>query len=218
MNQLERLQDFYRNGTDPEFSPDPNHNFIVSQPPGGERVFLLPGHFYTFLALNPVGPDDVPTWDEYEIMRNPSIRDSETMKKYPQRLPYYDNRPIFLALSQDGWAIDVKIMSQALRKKFVRTYLMRMERPIANCFTDGELLPIRQRQLNPFLGINAQMIKTITGIPEIKYDLLINKYNRDQMRNLTLIDWPDVPKLHLANYSTDKTISARSQFSLFEIK
>jgi hypothetical protein len=83
---------------------------------------------------------------------------------------------------------------------------------------DGELLPFNKRPIRPFLGINPLLVKTITGIPDMKYSLLVNKYNREQMRNLTLIDWDQVPKLHLANYSTDKTISARSAFSLFELK
>ena len=219
MTSLDKLQDFYKNGVDPDFKPEPNHVFVNMTQRGGDKVYLFPGHFYTFLNLNPVGPDTVPTWDEYEILRNPSLRDKTIVDKYKgQRLPYYDNRPIFLALSQDGWALNIKVMSQFMRKRFVRTYLNRMERPIINCFQDGELMEFTKRPLAPFLAINSQMVKTITGIPDLKYELLVNKYSREQMRNLTLIDWPDVPKLHLPNYSTDKMISARSQFSLFEIK
>lgn len=219
MTQLEKLQDFYLKGTDPEFSPNPNHVFMNMNQVGGEKVILFPGHFYSFLSLYPVGPDQIPTWDEYEMMKNPSLRDQDLIKKYKgQKLPYYDNRPIFLALSADGWGINVKVMSQFVRKKFIRTYLNRMSTALQGCFDDGELLPFSKRNLRPFLGVDAQMVKTVTGIPDMKYGLLVNKYNREHMRNLTLIDWDQVPNLHLANYSTDKTISARSAFSLFELK
>jgi hypothetical protein len=63
-----------------------------------------------------------------------------------------------------------------------------------------------------------RLVKAIIGMPEFKLNLLVNKYNREKMRNLTLVDWDDVPKLPLVNYSTDRMISARSNFSLFEIK
>jgi hypothetical protein len=87
------------------------------------------------------------------------------------------------------------------------------------CFKEGELLPIRQRpSLNSFLSVNLGFIKQVSGLDDLKFNLLVNKYNREQMRNLTLIDWDTVPNLHLANYSTDRLISTRSSFSLFEIK
>lgn len=221
MTQLESLQNFYQNGVDPEFSPNPNHIFMNTTR-GGDRTILIPGHFYSFLQLDPVGPDQVPTWDEYEIMRNPSTRDLDKLAKYKTTRPFYDNLPIFLALSDDGWGLNVKIMAQPLRKMFIRTYLRTMSDALERCYDRGTLADfnerLRNKTVSPFLRVNSGFIKTISGIPDIKFNLLVNKYNREKMRNLTLIDWNDVPKLHLANYSTDKTISARSSFSLFEIK
>jgi hypothetical protein len=97
-----------------------------------------------------------------------------------------------------------------------------MSTPLANCFEDGNLMEfnkrIRERAVAPFFTVDTTFIKTLLGMPDIKFNLLVNKYNREKMRNLTLIDWDTVPNLHLANYSTDRTISARSSFSLFEIK
>jgi hypothetical protein len=219
MSTLDKIRDFYRNGTDPEFSPQPNHVFTNHSQKGGDRVYLLPGHFYSFLNLTPIGPDQVPTIDEYEILRNPSLRDQSLVSKYKIRLPYYDNQPIFLALDQYGLGLNIKIMSQFLRKRFIRTYMLRMQPALDLCFKEGELLPIRQRpSLNSFLSVNLGFIKQVSGLDDLKFNLLVNKYNREQMRNLTLIDWDTVPNLHLANYSTDRLISTRSSFSLFEIK
>lgn len=221
MNQLEKIQDFYQNGTDPDFTPNPNHIFM-NMNRGGDRTILIPGHFYTHMELEPVGPDQVPTWDEYELLRYPSLKDAALAAKYRVKKPYYDNRPIFLALSPDGLGLNVKLMSQPLRKRFIRAYLNRMGTPLANCFEDGNLMEfnkrIRERTVAPFFMVDTTFIKTLLGMPDIKFNLLVNKYNREKMRNLTLIDWDTVPNLHLANYSTDKTISARSSFSLFEIK
>lgn len=221
MTQLEKIQDFYQNGTDPDFSPNPNHVFMNTTR-GGDRTILIPGHFYTHLELEPIGPDQVPTWDEYELLKYPSVKDAALAAKYRVKKPYYDNRPIFLALSPDGLGLNVKLMSQPLRKMFIRTYLNRMSVPLANCFEDGNLMEfnkrIRERTVAPFFMVDTTFVKTVLGMPDIKFNLLVNKYNREKMRNLTLIDWDTVPNLHLANYSTDKTISARSSFSLFEIK
>lgn len=221
MNQLEKIQDFYQNGTDPDFTPNPNHVFM-NMNRGGDRTILIPGHFYTHMELEPIGPDQVPTWDEYELLRYPSVKDAALAAKYRVKKPYYDNRPIFLALSPDGLGLNVKLMSQPLRKMFIRTYLNRMSAPLVNCFEDGNLMEfnkrIRERTIAPFFMVDTTFVKTVLGMPDIKFNLLVNKYNREKMRNLTLIDWDTVPNLHLANYSTDKTISARSSFSLFEIK
>jgi hypothetical protein len=155
-------------------------------------------------------------------MRNPSTRDLDKSAKYKTTRPFYDNLPIFLALSDDGWGLNVKIMAQPLRKLFIKTYLIIMDTALERCYDQGTLTDfnerLRNKTVSPFLRVNSDFIKTISGIPDIKFNLLVNKYNREKMRNLTLIDWNDVPKLHLANYSTDKTISARSSFSLFEIK
>lgn len=221
MTNYEKLKEFYQSGVDPEFSPTPNHIFM-NLTRGGDRTILVPGHFYTHMELEPVGPDQVPTWDEYEIMKNPSPRDLAMVSKYKITKPYYDNRPIFLALSTDGFGINVKLMAQPLRKKFIATYLNQISPILDNCYENGTLLDfptrIQRGSLAPFLRVNLNLVKAILGMPDFKLNLLVNKYNREKMRNLTLIDWDDVPKIPLANYSTDRTISARSSFSLFEIK
>jgi hypothetical protein len=221
MTDYHKLQEFYRTGTDPDFSPNPNHDFMKLDR-GGDRTVLLPGHIYSHLELMPIGPDEVPTWDEYEILKNPSVRDLNLVSKYKIKKPYYDNRPIFLAVDQHGLGVNLKVMSQNLRKKFLMSYLRVMETPIERCYSDGKLMSLTERiqagVLGPFLGVDLRLVKAIIGMPEFKLNLLVNKYNREKMRNLTLVDWDDVPKLPLVNYSTDRMISARSNFSLFEIK
>lgn len=223
MTQLEELQNFYQKGIDPVWSPTPNHQFINMTQTGGERVPLIPGHFYTFMELNPVGPDEVPTYDEYQQMAYPSNRDKALIAKYQRvKKPYYDNRPIFLALSQDGFGLNIKIMSQLLRKKFIRTYLSRIQTPLEKCFVGGNLIDFKTRlgmqEVYPIFTVNLDFIRSISGLPDFAFNLLVNKYSRETMRNLTLIDWPEVPKLHLPNYSTDRTVSIRSDFSIIQIK
>ena len=221
MTDHEKLQAFYRSGTLPDFSPNPNHDFMRLDR-GGERTILLPGHIYSHLELQPIGPDQVPTWDEYEILKNPSMRDLSLISKYKITKPYYDNRPIFLAIDQNGLGINLKVMSPVLRRKFLMMYLRVMEPSIQRCYSDGKLSSFSERiqngVLGPFLGVNLSLIKSIIGMPEFKLNLLVNKYNREKMRNLTLVDWDDIPKLAMVNYSTDRMISTRSNFSLFEIK
>lgn len=219
MTNFEKLQDFYINGNDPEFEPIPNQSFVKNI--SAELVPFIPGHFYTHIELFPIGPDDVPTWDEYEILKNPSTRDLQRSVKYKINKPYYDNRPIYLALDSNGLGLNIKLMSQGLRKSFIMMYLRVMKNAISNCYNDGELSDLRTRlrdgKIMPFLSINYEIIKRMIGMPDFKLGILVNKYNREKIRNLTLIDWDDVSKLPLVNYSTDRTISSRSSFSLYEI-
>jgi hypothetical protein len=49
----------------------------------------------------------------------------------------------------------------------------------------------------------------------IKFEFLVDKYNREEMRYLSLIDWPNVPKIGEVNYSRDESIATRSQISDF---
>jgi hypothetical protein len=222
MTKLQEIQNFYLNGVDPAFVATPNHIFIKT-PNSAERVVLVPGHFYTFQELNPVPPEDVPTVDEVELMKYPTKREDQLIAKYAKtKKPYYDNRPIFLYLGND-LGLNVKLMNQGLRKKFIRTYLSVVQAPLAGCYdTEGNLIDfgtrIRSLEVRPFFSVNLALIKQIIGMPDLRLGLLVNKYKRENMQYLTMIDWDDVPKLHLANYSTDRTISMRSNFSLIEIK
>lgn len=221
MTDYEKLQAFYRTGALPDFDPNPNHDFMQSSK-NRERTILLPGHIYTHLELQPIGPDQVPTWDEYEILKNPSMRDLSLISKYKIKKPYYDNRPIFLAIDQNGLGINLKVMAPILRRKFLMLYLRVMESAIDKCYSDGKLSSFQERitsgALAPFLRVDLNLVKSMIGMPEFKLNLLVNKYNRETMRNLTLIDWDEIPMLSMINYSTDRMISKRSNFSLFEIK
>lgn len=222
MTKLQELENFYRNGVDPVFAATPNHIFLKT-PSSADRVALVPGHFYSFQELNPIQPEEVPTVDEVELMKYPTKREDELIAKYSKiKKPYYDNRPIFLYLGND-FGLDVKLMSQRLRKRFIQTYLSCVHAPLSACYdSEGELIDfhtrIRSLGVRPFFSVDLALVRQIIGIPDLRLSLLVNKYKRENMRYLTLIDWNDVPKLHLANYSTDRTISMRSNFSLIEIK
>lgn len=222
MNKYEKLVDFYKNGIDYEFTPTRNHIFINRSSPVQEYS-LLPGHFYTHLEIKPTLSDSVPTYDEYEIMKNPSYRDLNLSLKYNIRKPYYDNLPIYLALSADGLVFNIKILHPKLRKYFIRSYLSLFHNQIGKCYNStGELLSLHDRIsseiINPFLTVNINTIKALLRPIDFKLGLAITKYNRENMGYLTLIDWNDVPKLAIPDYSTDKMIACRSSFSLFEIR
>lgn len=223
MTKQQEVTKFIESGQDPVFVATPNHPFIARPQFGEDRVVLVPGHFYTFQELNPVQPYEVPTVDEVELMKYPGKKEDELITKYTKvKKPYYDNRPIILYLGNDI-GLDVKLMSQVLRKVFVRTYMTRLLEQVMESFNDdGEPRPFMERVKLPkfksFLSVDYRLVRQLVRLPEVKLDLLVNKYKRDTMTYLTLIDWPEVCKLHLANYSTDRTVSMRSSFSLIEVK
>ena len=110
-----------------------------------------------------------------------------------------------------------------MRKYFIRSYLSLFHNQIGKCYDrTGELLSLTDRIsneiINPFLTVNINTIKALLRPIDFKLGLAITKYNRENMGYLTLIDWNDVPKLAIPDYSTDKMIACRSSFSLFEIR
>jgi hypothetical protein len=111
-------------------------------------------------------------------------------------------------------------MPQQLRRKFIQTYLNRIL-PVLSNLTDskGEFIEyqkrIRQPEMNPFGSVNKDLIMNISPYSGIKFEFLVDKYNREEMRYLRLIDWPTVPKIGEVNYSRDESIATRSRISDF---
>lgn len=173
--------------------------------------FLIPGHVYTFIAKTIKGNDGLPSLDDYTTGQSKGIK------------PYVDNYPIFISLGNSGpieFGLNIKVMPQQLRRKFIQTYLNRILPVLSNLTDDkGEFIEyqkrIRQPEMNPFGSVNKKFIMSISPYSGIKFEFLVDKYNRDEMRYLRLIDWPNVPKVGEVNYSRDESIATRSQISDF---
>jgi hypothetical protein len=202
---IKLIRDYVQNGTVSNFEMStPNYRFSDE---GVQVRYIVPGHFYTFIQRTQRGNDDLPSLDDWTAGLSRSK-------------PYFDNWPIFLALDQYGLGLNVKLMPSLARRLFLRTYL-RTVLPALERVVDqnGEFLSQEERLrpplVNPFGSINRDWIRNrILGqLPSIKYEFLVDKYNREEMRYLKLIDWPHVPKIGEANYSTDPAVATRSFIS-----
>jgi hypothetical protein len=205
---IQILANYAEQGTFEGFDqPGPNHRFIAE----GKLVppeMIIPGHFYSFFQPIPHGNDQLPSLDDWT-------------SGISRAKPYYDNYPIFLALDQYGRGFNVKLIPQALRRQVIRSYLnlvMPLLKPFVN--DTGDFIDLEDRRkspgLNPFYRISVDLIKEglFKRTPQIKFDFLVDKYNKDEMRkSLKLIDWPHVPKIGEVNYSNDPMIVSRSSFS-----
>jgi hypothetical protein len=202
---IQLLRDYVQSGQLDGFDqPGPNHRFFEE---GMQSRYIIPGHFYTFAQMNPRGNDQLPSLDDWTA----GIAKSK---------PYFDNAPIFLALDQYGLGLNVKLIPQLARRFFLRSYI-RTVMPVLEKLVDdaGNFLEFTIRsqppRLNPFATVNRNWIRErlFSSVPEIKFDFLVDKYKRDEMRYLTMIDWPHVPKVGEVNYSNDQTIVSRSAIS-----
>lgn len=201
---VKELEDYIDNGSIENFiQPGPSYFFEKEGTPW-EYADLIPGHFYTFQQLRTRGNDDLPSLDDWTA--------GLTNVK-----PYFDNRPVFLALDQYGLGLNVKLIHQPKRRSFIRNYCSFIRSILSNLLDDnGSLIKlenrIRKPEIRPLLSINHSTIKTVflSQLSDRKFDFLIDKYKRDEMRNPKLIDWPHVPKIGEINYSADPMIATRS--------
>lgn len=207
--QIQKIQEFIRTGEVTDFTADgPNHRFaddLLLVP------VLIPGHVYTFISSTIRGNDGLASLDDF-------VTGVSKGKK-----PYIDNRPIFISLGQEGpfeVGLNLKVIPQVLRKRFIRTYFRAIE-PVLKNLTDsnGELIDYQKRirlpEMNPFGRINKNFITSISQFAGIKFEFLVDKYKREEMRYLGLIDWPHVHKIGEVDYSRDPAIATRSQISDF---
>ena len=206
---INKIQEFITSGTVTDFVPDgPNHRFIDESV---QVPILIPGHVYTFISTTIRGNDGLPSLDDYTAGLSKGIK------------PYIDNRPIFISLGQEGpfeTGLNLKVIPQGLRRRFIRTYLRSLAPILANLTdSNGEFIDYQKRirlpEMNPFGRINRSFIKSISQFSGIKFEFLVDKYKREEMRYLGLIDWPHVHKIGEVDYSRDPSIATRSQISDF---
>ena len=212
---IKLLEDYVQTGIVKDFqSPAPNYRFDAEGVPYNFRA-LAPGHIYTFVSLRERGSDNLPSLDEYQT--NPT----------PGKKPYFDNRPIFVSLGQEGpmeIGLNLKMMPDQLRKNFIRVYLKNTVLPVIENLIDakGNLLGITERlrspEINKLLQITRGYARLASDLSSFNFEFLVDKYNREEMRFLKMIDWPDVPKIGESNYVQDKTIVSKTPISYFLTK
>jgi hypothetical protein len=202
---IKLIHDYVQSGTVPNFSAStPNYRFSDE---GVQVRYLIPGHFYTFIQMTQRGNDQLPSLDDWTA-------------GIAKGKPYFDNWPIFLALDQYGLGLNVKMMPSLVRRLFLRSYLGAILPALEKAVNStGEFLSYDERIkppiVTPFGTINRDWIRSriFSAAPAVKFDFLVDKYKRDEMRYLKLIDWPDVPKIGEVSYTTDPAIATRSSIS-----
>lgn len=206
---IQQLKEYIQTGRVENFT-QPVQNYRFSEE-SVQVPILIPGHVYTFVAKTVKGNDGLPSLDDYTSGQSDKVK------------PYIDNYPIFISLGNRGpieFGLNLKVMPQPLRRRFIQTYLNRILPVLSNLTDDkGEFIEyqkrIRQPEMNPFGSVNKEFIMNISPYSGIKFEFLVDKYNREEMRYLRLIDWPTVPKIGEVNYSRDASIATRSQISDF---
>jgi hypothetical protein len=170
------------------------------------RFKLIPGHFYSFSVVNRLANDMVPNLSE--------TKTPKSLEQYLIKKPYYDNRPVCLSLGgEDGEIIlDLKMIPQKIRSVIIRRYLTVIKDRLKLFYEQTDtIIPFEKRLVSnligPFLSINPAFMFRLTG-----FDLsfALNKYQRENMTNLVLIDWEDVSKIEQIDYRNDPTISVKT--------
>ena len=175
------------------------------------RGRLVPGHFYAFNIVNRVPNDMVPNLSE---TRTPS-----QLATYNLKRPYFDNYPVCLSLGNDGnggeIVLNMKMIPPKFRSIIIRRYLGAVRSRLNGFYRGDELMPFNERLkgelIGPFLTVNAAFMSKLTGI-NLSFGL--NKYQREQMANIGLIDWEDVSKIEQIDYRTDPMIAVKTPVAI----
>jgi hypothetical protein len=176
---------------------------------------LVPSYVYTFVSVNPRGNDEIPSLDEYQTGASKGVK------------PYFDSRPIFLSLGQEGpmeIVFNLKLIPTALRKWFLINYYKQIL-PILEKLVDesGNFIELNKRmrmqETGPLYRINRSFIRTISEQSNLNLEFLVDKYTRGEMGNpLGLIDWDQVPKIVTLSYMNDGSIVSKTPISYFLTK
>lgn len=210
---LKDLQSYIEDGIglDPEIGS--NYYFQQEKVPYG-RAKLVPGHFYVFSVVNKVPNDMVPNLSE--------TRTPAQLQTYNLKRPYYDNYPVCLSLGNDGTGgeivLNLKAIPPKLRSLIIRKYLNAVKGQLYQFYHNEKIMPFNERLtgqnskiISPFLSVNPAFLSKLTGI-NLSFGL--NKYQREQMAYLGLIDWEDVSKIENIDYRNDPMVAVKTPFAL----
>jgi hypothetical protein len=185
--QLAKLKEFIKDGQILGFSSAGANNYLEDVSIPVDHRTCMSGHIYTFKSISQIGVTlSVDEWFE------------------KSKSEYLDKQPIFISLGQEGpmeIGLNLKVMPTRLTEELVRSYLKiitPMLDKIVN--SDGNFISLAERIKLP---ANYSLSRLVNRDFFSKYEYWIDKYRREDMSYLTLIDWPDVPKLTKINYSNN---------------
>ena len=187
--QLAKLKEFIKDGQIPEFSSFGANNYLEGVDgviPVDHRT-CLSGHVYTFKSISQIGVTlSVDEWFE------------------KSKSDYLDKQPIFISLGQEGpmeIGLNLKVMPTRLTEELVRSYL-KVITPMLDKIVDlkGNFIGLADRVKLP---ATYSLSRLVNRDFFSKYEYFIDKYRREDMSYLTLIDWPAVPMLTKINYSNN---------------
>ena len=185
--QLAKLKEFIKDGQIPEFSAFGANNYLEDVSIPVDHRTCLSGHVYTFKSISQIGVTlSVDEW-------------FETSKSN-----YLDKQPIFISLGQEGpmeIGLNLKVMPTRLTEEVVRSYL-KVITPMLDKIVDSDknFIGLADRVKLP---ATYSLSRLVNRDFFSKYEYFIDKYRREDMSYLTLIDWPAVPMLTKINYSNN---------------
>jgi len=185
--QLAKLKEFIKDGQIQEFSPAGANNYLEDVSIPVDHRTCMSGHIYTFKSISQIGVTlSVDEWFE------------------KSKSEYLDKQPIFISLGQEGpmeIGLNLKVMPTRLTEELVRSYL-KIITPMLDKIVnlDGNFIDLAERIKLP---ANYSLSRLVNRDFFSKYKYWIDKYRREDMSYLTLIDWPDVPKLTKITYSNN---------------
>lgn len=218
ISYMKRVQGMLREN----FQPN-NYYFLENSEPY-QLPYLIPAHVYTFEYLDNVDQHAITTIDDYLISNNidqPGGIDRATRKEltteidskgYQISRPYYDTRPIGLSLGGfndpgSEYILNIKCSPLAERNRILEILFRGI---VPNMLRNGinesnEPLPFMKRINNqgytqPFVSFQ---MKNLTDYLGSGIYFWVNKYNKERMRNVRLIDFDQLPKLGFLEYSSD---------------
>jgi hypothetical protein len=213
VSYLKRVQESKKNLT--QASDDYFQDVSIPYP----MKYLLPGHVYTFEFISDIDSPDIITIEEY--LQSDATK--KAMKKagvqptvYTVTKPYYDLRPIALSINNLGdsgseYILNLKCMTYVDRMK-VMEILYRGVVPnlLRNGLIEfgsekGDLLPFqtrlnKQAYTSPFVGFQMRNLTDYLGTGIYFW---VNKYDKNRMRNIRLIDFDHLDRLAGLNYAND---------------
>ena len=186
---LAELKEFIKDGQILGFSSAGANNYLEGEAgviPVDHRT-CLSGHVYTFKSISQIGVTlSVDEWFE------------------KSKSDYLDKQPIFISLGQEGpmeIGLNLKVMPTRLTEELVRSYL-KVITPMLDKIVDlkGNVIGLADRVKLP---ATYSLSRLVNRDFFSKYEYFIDKYRREDMSYLTLIDWPAVPMLTKINYSNN---------------
>lgn len=182
--------------------------------------YLLPGHVYTFQYLDNLDESLIPTIPDYLQPKTTkkSIKTAGLQEpSYAVTKPYYDLRPICLSVNnlgddnQSEYVLNLKLMAWQDRAT-VLELIYRVVVPlilstglVEHGHNQGDLIPFADRVKNgkytqPFLGFKMQVLTDMLGNGLYFW---VNKYDKNRMKDVRIIDFDQLPRLGGADYSND---------------